>query len=303
MKKIAVILLLAGSIAGCKPPTETAGPETLAPIRTQPAPQAVALLPKDLHLAQPGTLSVAMMVGALPLADYSRGKDGGIVGVEPGIAQLVADSLGLKLRITPVAWADWPLGLSSGKYDAVMSNVTVTEERKAKFDFSTYRDDQLGIFTRSDGPVRMIRGPGDIAGLKVAVGASTNQSQILDRWNAINVAAGLKPAEPQYYDDAGIARLAVLSGRVDVSFGPNANSAYEARDGRTRKVGTVPGGWPLTAYIAVATRKGSGFADAITAALNAQIANGKYGQLLDRWSLSSEGIEHSRTNPPGLPRS
>ncbi len=303
MKKIAVILLLAGSIAGCKPPTETAGPETLPAIRTQPAPQAVALLPKDLHLAQPGTLSVAMMVGALPLADYSRGKDGGIVGVEPGIAQLVADSLGLKLRITPVAWADWPLGLSSGKYDAVMSNVTVTEERKAKFDFSTYRDDQLGIFTRSDGPVRMIRGPGDIAGLKVTVGASTNQSQILDRWNAINVAAGLKPAEPQYYDDAGIARLAVLSGRVDVSFGPNATSAYEARDGRTRKVGTVPGGWPLTAYIAVATRKGSGFADAITAALNAQIANGKYGQLLDRWSLSSEGIEHSRTNPPGLPRS
>lgn len=302
MKKIAVILLLAGSIAGCQPPTEKAGPETLPPIRAQPVPQAVALLPKDLHLAQPGTLSVAMTVGALPLADYSRGKDSGIVGVEPGIAQLVADSLGLKLRITPVAWADWPLGLSSGKYDAVMSNVTVTEERKAKFDFSTYRDDQLGIFTRSDGPVRAINGPADISGLKVAVGASTNQSQILDRWNAINIAAGRKPAEPQYYDDNGIARLAVLSGRVDVSFGPNAISAYEARDGRTRKVGTVQGGWPLTAYIAVATRKGAGLADPITTALNAQIDNGNYGKLLNRWNLDSEAIKRSQTNPPGLPR-
>jgi polar amino acid transport system substrate-binding protein len=36
-----------------------------------------------------------------------------------------------------IAWADWPLGLTSGKFDAVISNVTVTEERKLKFDFST----------------------------------------------------------------------------------------------------------------------------------------------------------------------
>ena len=71
---------------------------------------------------------------------------------------------------------------------------------------------------------------------------------------------------------------------------------------RTRKVGSVAGGWPLTAYIAVATRKGSGLAPAITAALNAQIANGTYRRLLDRWNLASEAIAQSQTNPPGLPR-
>lgn len=302
MKRLALALLLAGSIAGCKPPVEPSGPEALPTIHAQRVPAAVALLPATVRLAEPGTLSVGMVVGMLPLADYSRTHDSGVVGVEPGIAQLVADSLGLKLKITPVAWADWPLGLDSGKYDAVMSNVTVTEERKAKFDFSTYRDDQLGIYTRTEGPVQSVKDAADISGLKVAVGASTNQSQILDRWNERNIAAGRKPAEPQYYDDSGISRLAVLSGRADVSFGPNAISAYEARDGRTRKVGTVPGGWPLTAYIAVATRKGSGMAEAITAAINAQIDNGTYGRLLDRWSLTSEAIKHSQTNPPGLPR-
>ncbi|MFW2853027.1 ABC transporter substrate-binding protein [Sphingomonas sp. TX0543] len=295
-------LLGVAALIACKPPVEPAGPEALPMIHAQKVPGAIALLPRNLTLATPGTLSVAMVVGALPLADYARGEKGGVVGVEPNIAQLVADSLGLKLKITPVAWADWPLGLTSGKYDAVMSNVTVTEERKAKFDFSTYRDDQLGIYTRADGPIRAIKKSADIAGLKVAVGASTNQSQILDRWNAQNIAAGRKPAEPQYYDDAGIARLAVLSGRVDVSFGPNATAAYEARDGRTRRVGSVPGGWPLTAYIAVATRKGSGLAPAITAALNAQIDSGTYGRLLSRWNLASEGIKRSETNPPGLPK-
>jgi polar amino acid transport system substrate-binding protein len=299
--RLAVVVLSLLALAACKPPEEKPGPEALAPIRAQRDDRAVALLPAGLRLAEPGTLTVGMSVGQLPLANYARDGNG-VVGVEPGFAQLVADALGLKLKVVPVAWADWPLGLSSGKYDAVMSNVTVTEERKDKYDFSTYRDDQLGIYTRADGPVRSVASPRDIAGLKVAVGASTNQSQILDRWNAENVAAGLKPAEPQYYDDSGIARLAVLSGRVDVSFGPNAISAYEARDGRTRKVGSVAGGWPLTAYIAVATRKGSGLAPAITAALNAQIANGTYRRLLDRWNLASEAIARSQTNPPGLPR-
>ena len=47
-------------------------------------------------------------------------------------AQLIADSLGLKLDLQPIAWADWPLGLVSGKYDAVISNVGVTEQRKEK---------------------------------------------------------------------------------------------------------------------------------------------------------------------------
>ena len=38
---------------------------------------------------------------------------------------------------------------------------------------------------------------------------------------------------------------------------------------------SVPGGWPLTTYISVTTRKGSGLADAITHPLNSQIAIAK----------------------------
>ena len=41
----------------------------------------------------------------------------------------INQKLGLKLDLQPIAWADWPLGLSSGKYDPVISNVGVTEQR------------------------------------------------------------------------------------------------------------------------------------------------------------------------------
>ncbi|MFT4249132.1 MAG: ABC transporter substrate-binding protein [Pseudomonas sp.] len=269
------------------------------PIHAEPDPAAIALLPKDFKFAVPGALTVATNPGALPLMDYAAdGKT--VIGIEPDIARLVAESLGLRLNLVAVAWADWPLGLESGKYDAVLSNVTVTEERKKKYDFSSYRYDLLGIYTRTDGPIKEIRQPSDVAGLKVVVGSATNQDQILRRWDAQNVAAGLKPVQFQYIDDDVIGRLAVITGRADVSFGPNATSAWAARDGKIRRVGLFPGGWPNAAAISAATRKGSGLAEAITQALNTQIGNGHYAKALARWNLQEEAVDRAQTNPPGL---
>jgi polar amino acid transport system substrate-binding protein len=300
MKSLGLALTATALLAGCTPPSSetTEGP---ARIRVEKVPAAAALIPAGHQFAKPGVLTVALTVGQLPLADYTADGES-VIGSEPDIAQLIADSLGLKLDLVSVAWPDWPLGLESGKYDAVISNVTVTEERKAKFDFSTYRDDQLGIYARADTHIPPILGARDVAGLRVTVGASTNQAQILDRWNAENIAAGLAPVQIQNYDDTALSRLAILSGRADISFEPNSTLAYQARDGKTKKLGSFSGGWPLTAQIAVATRKGSGLAEAVTAALNAQIASGAYERVLERWNLESEAIPQAQTNPPGLPR-
>jgi polar amino acid transport system substrate-binding protein len=277
-------------------------PEQPGRARAQKVDDAIRLVAKDFKFANDGAFTVAIAGGRLPFATYATDTKT-LVGSEPDLAQLVADSLGRKLELVHTAWADWPLGLASGKYDAVISNVTVTEARKEKFDFSTYRKDQLGIYVKSDGPIKAIKDPKDIAGLRVIVQASTNQEQILLRWNEQNVAAGLKPVEVQYYDDDVVQRLALQSGRADAYLGPNAIAAFEAaRDGKTRLAGTFSGGWPLVAEIAVATRKGSGIADAITTAINAQIRNGNYTKALSRWNVQSEALDKSQTNPPGLPK-
>ena len=275
-------------------------PEQPGRPRSQPVPEALKLLPKDFKFAKDGVLTVGTTTGRLPFGAYATDNKTP-VGNAPDIAQLVADSLGRRLELVSVAWADWPLGLQSGKFDVVISNVTVTEERKEKFDFSTYRDDKLGFYVKSDSKLQ-IREPKDVAGLKVIVGASTNQEQILLRWNQQNIAAGLKPVEVQYHDDDVLLYLALASGRADAYLAPNGIAAYHARDGKTKLVGSFSGGWPQTAEIAVASRKGSGIADAITAALNAQIKNGNYAKALSRWNLESEAIAQSRTNPPGLPK-
>ena len=226
-----------------------------------------------------------------------------VVGFDPDYAPLVADSLGLKLVLQPVAWADWPLGLSAGKYDAVISNVGVTEQRKEKYDFSTYRLGLHGFYVKADSAVRQLREPRDIAGLRIITGSGTIQEKILLTWDQRNRAQGLKPVELQYYDDEAARSMALLSGRADAIFNPNSPLAYQAaKDGKTRLAGTVNAGWPLTADVAIATRKGSGLAEALTVATNGLIRSGKYAQALARWGLQSEALPQSETNPPGLPK-
>jgi len=180
----------------------------------------------------------------------------------------------------------------------------VTEERKEKFDFSTYRKDELGFYVKSDSKISEIKSPADIAGLKVITDAGTNQEKILLEWDRQNVAAGLKPIEVQYYDDDAVKDLAVQSGRADAVFSVNATQAYSAGiNGKTKLVGTVSGGWPITAEIAVTTRKGSGLAQPLTGVLNDLIASGAYQKVLETWNLGPEAITEAKTNPQGLPKS
>src|SRR5690606_13479919 len=111
-------------------------PEQKGRVRAGKLEEAFKLLPAGYRFIADGKLTVATVPFRLPLVDYASDTKTPI-GVEPDIAQLVADSLGLELQLVPIAWVDWPLGLTSGKYVAVASNITVTEARKEKFDFSS----------------------------------------------------------------------------------------------------------------------------------------------------------------------
>ena len=271
-------------------------------IHAERDPAAIQALPKNFKFVTPGTLTVAITAAVPPASTYATDAKT-IVGSDADHAHQLAEALGLKLNLVAVAWPDWPLGLVSGKYDAVISNVGVTEERKLKFDFSTYRLGLHGFFVRNDSPIHSIKEPKDIAGLKIITGSGTIQERILLEWNKLNVAAGRKPVELLYFDDLATAKLALESGRADAHFNPYGPLAYlAAKEGKTRVVGTVNAGWPLKADVAVATRKGSGLAAALTVATNTLIRNGKYAQTLARWGVAEEAVAQSECNPPGLPK-
>ncbi len=274
-------------------------------VRLQPVAAAVAEL-KDSGFkpVTPGKLTVATSASAPPLSALASDDNTTPVGNEVDVAQLVADGLGLELNVVNVSWADWPLGVQSGKYDIVSSNVTVTDERKELFDFSSTRQDLLGFVVAETSKVASITKADDVSGLKLSVSSGTNQEKVLLQWNKDLEKAGKKPAELVYYDDYAAAYLAIDSGRIDGYLGPNPTALYQVAVAPGRKlVGTIEGGWPATAPIAIGTQKGNGLIKPINTVLNSAIKDGSYAKVLTRWGLSSEGLKTSEINPAGIPKS
>ncbi|MEV6825048.1 ABC transporter substrate-binding protein [Amycolatopsis sp. NPDC051102] len=306
-------LLLASvfALAACGSPEAATAPAADRPggvnitanqnrIRAQKVDAIAALVPEGIR--NRGTLVVGTTGNGTPPLSFRADDDKTVIGVEPDLAQLVADVLGLKLDLQASSWENLFLSVENRQFDAGFSNITVTEERKDKYDFATYRKDTIAFEVKKEKNIT-VQEPKDIAGLTVGVGAGTNQEQILLRWDQQNKTAGLAPVKFQYYQATSDYYLALQSGRIDAYVGPNPTSAYHvAVDGKTKIVGTVSGGGTLPADIAAMTKKDDGLVKALQQALDTIIKNGQYAEVLKRWNLASEALPASQVNPQGLPR-
>jgi polar amino acid transport system substrate-binding protein len=232
--------------------------------------------------------------GGLPPLAFTADDNKTPIGVEIDIAHLVASVLGLKAEVQTTSWENLFLGLDSGKYQVGISNIGVSELRKEKYDFATYR---LGLHAFE------AKRPADIAGKTIAVGSGTLQEAILLDWNKQNLAAGRAAATPKYYQSATDYYLALESGRVDLYLGPNPTVTYHvATAGKTEIVGTVSSSYPVQGLVGITTKKGNGLVKPLADALNAAIADGSYAKVLRKWGLSGEAVPKSLVNPPGLPK-
>jgi polar amino acid transport system substrate-binding protein len=265
--------------------------------------KAAALLPKAIRDRGTITAANAGAGGGTPPLVFTADDDKTVIGVEVDLAHLFADKLGLRVETPATSWENVFLGIDSGRYDVALTNVTVTEERKEKYDFATYRKDDLAFEAPKGGTWKVNSGK-DIAGKTIAVGSGTNQEKILLDWNEANVKAGLQPATVKYFQSQTDYYLALSSHRIDAYFGPNPSVAYHvATSGQTEAIGHFSGaGDKLQGLIAVLTKKGSGLAAPYAAAINSAIADGSYAKVLQRWNLGTEGLEKSEVNPPGLPK-
>jgi polar amino acid transport system substrate-binding protein len=249
-----------------------------------------------------GELRIGGSAGTAPPLRFYATDDKTVIGVETDIASLVSDVLGLRPKLEVSSWENLFVGLDSGSYDLGLSNITVTEARKEKYDFATYRLDTLAFEAKKGGGWR-VREPKDVAGKVIAVSSGTNQEKILVDWSTANVAAGRPATDIKYFQNSSDYYLALQSGRIDGYLGPNPTSAYHAAtSGQTEVIGTFSGGAAVQGKIAVTTKKDNGLVGPVQEALNQVIANGKYAEVLKRWGLSDEAVPTSEINPQGLPK-
>ncbi|GAA2047377.1 ABC transporter substrate-binding protein [Catenulispora yoronensis] len=255
-----------------------------------------------------GTLKI--VVGDLPAGtpplDFIGSDQQTLTGSEPDLARLVAGVLGLKPTFDHATWDNMFVGLDSGKEAIAFANVTDTEKRKEKYDFASYRQDNLGFEALKSTTWEFNGDYHVLAGKTIAVGSGTNQEKILLEWQTKLRAEG-QDFSVKYYQDANSTLLALTSGKIDVYLGPNPGVAYQVTQTAksptpTRIAGEYSGaGATLQGLIAATTKKDSGLAKPVADAINVLISNGDYEKWLTAWNLTTEAVPTSQVNPPGLP--
>ncbi|MFJ4781553.1 ABC transporter substrate-binding protein [Streptomyces sp. NPDC088762] len=247
----------------------------------------------------------ALPAGFPPLA-YVGTDQKTLTGAEPDLGRLVAATLGLKPVVKNSTWENLFVGIDSGKVDVAFTNVTVTEERKKKYEFASYRQDNLAFEVLKDNPWNFGGDYRNLAGKTVAVARGTNQEKILLEWQARLRSEG-KDIDVKYFPDSNSTYLALSGKKIDITFVPNPSSAYHLTQtansaAPTRNAGQFSGaGETLQGLIAATAKKDSGLAEPVAATINHLIQNGQYAKLLAAWNLSEEAVKTSEVNPPGLP--
>ncbi|MDR1031357.1 MAG: ABC transporter substrate-binding protein [Treponema sp.] len=119
-----------------------------------------------------GVLSVGMEIGYPPMEYFDiDGKTP--IGFDVQVATALAGKLGLKAKFVDTAWDGIFAGVNTGKYDIVMSAVTITEERLAMHNFTKpYIGNTQAMVLLKGSPITA-RNPEEIQGLGVAYQAET----------------------------------------------------------------------------------------------------------------------------------
>ncbi|TQJ85604.1 ABC transporter substrate-binding protein [Streptomyces sp. SLBN-31] len=247
----------------------------------------------------------ALPAGFPPLA-YVGGDQRTLTGAEPDFGRLVAAVLGLKPEVKNSTWENLFVGIDSGKVDVAFSNVTDTEERKKKYEFASYRQDNLAFTVPKKSTWNFGGDYENLAGKTISVSSGTNQEKILLEWKAKLAKEG-KKLTVKYFQDSNSVYLALSSGKIDAYLGPNPGIAYHNSQvantpNATRTAGTYSGaGASLQGLIAATAKKDSGLAKPLADAINYLIKNGQYAEWLKAYNLSNEAVAKSEVNPPGLP--
>jgi polar amino acid transport system substrate-binding protein len=227
-----------------------------------------------------GTLVVGMEVAYVP---YEFFKDGKIIGYDPDIIAEMMPTLGAKAQLIDTAWNGIIPALYAGKFDCIVSAMTITKERAEKVLFSMpYADASNVIFLRADDTA--IKTADDLSGKIIGVQLGSAAAVISKTFEDKLKAKGLPGyKEVKQYEHYPEAYQDLLNKRVDAVVNAKSTLMVVMNDapGKFKMLGGVSG---VTAYFGMAFRKED---TALQAFFNGQLADmkkdGRLAKLQQKW--------------------
>jgi polar amino acid transport system substrate-binding protein len=126
------------------------------------------------------------------------------VGFGPDLVNAIAKAEGFEAKIQNTAWDGIFAGLSMGKYHAISSSVSITDERKNAMDFSDpYFEVKQGVVVQEGSP---IKSEADLKGKRLGAQIGTT---------GFFAARRIAGDAAKSYDEVGLAITDLANGRID----------------------------------------------------------------------------------------
>ncbi|MFW6313773.1 MAG: basic amino acid ABC transporter substrate-binding protein [Spirochaetota bacterium] len=198
-----------------------------------------------------------------------------IVGYDIDLMNAIAEAAGFEVEFRNTAWDGIFAGLAAGEYDAVISSVTITEDRQKTMDFSDpyINAGQVLIVQQSSNNVDELS---DLVGERVGAQIGTTGAFEVDKVDGVTLTT---------YDELGLAIEDLANGRIAgvVADTPIAADYVLQNEQYSTTLKIV--GEPFTEeFYGIAVQKGN---DELLALINAGLAevtaSGTPEELADKW--------------------
>jgi cystine transport system substrate-binding protein len=228
-----------------------------------------------------GTLRIGAE-STYPPFNFKDQKTGQLSGFDADVARLVASKLGVKPEFITTEWSGILAGLAAGKFDIIVNQVGITDQRKQTFDFSdpyTLSSAQL-IVNRNDQHV--YKSLEELKGKKLGVGQGSNYEQKAKSIPGIEVKS--YPGAPEYLQD-------LAAGRIDAALNDSLMVSYLIKSSKLPLKAGAPVG--EVEKMGIPFRKGN---PKFKAAVDKALADAKADGSLKKISLEWFGVDV--TQPP-----
>lgn len=205
------------------------------------------------------------------------------VGIDLDLLRAIAKEEGFKVKIRPVGFNAAVQSVSAGQADGMIAGMSITEERKQKFDFSDPYYSAGIVMAVKDGSG--IKNLSELKGKKVAVKTGTAGA---DYANSIKDKYGF---EIVTFDDSDGVYNDVINGNSAACFEDSAVMYYAIKNGLDLKVVTKPANTTETGF---AVKKGQNqeLLKMFNEGLAKLKANGEYDKIIKKYT---EGKATSET--------
>ncbi|WP_125609802.1 ABC transporter substrate-binding protein [Specibacter cremeus] len=217
-----------------------------------------------------------------------------LIGVDPSMGRAIANKLGVPLTINNEDFNSQIPGITTGRYDWIMSSMTDNAERRKTVTFADYVRSGNGWVVKAGNPSGM-SDAASACGKTIAVVDNGSSLTLAESYDASCTAAGKKGVNILKFPGDQEAILQVRNGRADAGINDYPVAAYRAQTSNGALEAVAIKGDESPWGIAMKPENKE-LVTAVQKALQELIDDGSYAKVLAAWNVSKMAVGTATVN-------